>query len=294
MAVALGGARGFLSKIPVKLCHSDWVRNDILLFLRGGVFFCNGFLRPFPWIYTCCQDKEALEACNVGIKLTLTSLQFACPPLTHMRAYTLARSAHPGTRRCRAKNGALLRLTQCGVAEISCNKNVIGKIPIKMCEERAEWLPATKEWGGKQEEKEGGSRVWWKRNAGARGMREGYFLCWPLATLPLFGEKTKKHFGSFGLLSRSSLFFKSCFHLAHGSAPSNSWVSQTKSYFLIHSLSHIIILLDRVSRFFFQAFFSSTACSVLRVTSQPQWGKGCPARTLKGKSQGCSRSFAHT
>lgn len=77
-----------------------------------------------------------MEACNVGIKLTLTSLQFASPPLTLMRAYTLARSAHPGTRRCRAKNGALLRLTQCGVAEISCNKNVIGKIPIKMCEER--------------------------------------------------------------------------------------------------------------------------------------------------------------
>lgn len=82
------------------------------------------------------QRGGGMEACNVGIKLTLTSLQFASPPLTHMRAYTLARSAHPGTRRCRAKNGALLRLTQCGVAEISCNKNVIGKIPIKMCEER--------------------------------------------------------------------------------------------------------------------------------------------------------------
>lgn len=37
-------------------------------------------------------------------------------------------------------------------------------------------------------------------------MREGYFLCRPLATLPLFGEKTKKHFGSFCLLSRSSFF----------------------------------------------------------------------------------------
>lgn len=50
-------------------------------FFEGGVFFCNGFLRPFPWIYTCCQDKEegGMEACNVGIKLTLTSLQFASP-----------------------------------------------------------------------------------------------------------------------------------------------------------------------------------------------------------------------
>lgn len=113
-------------------------RRHFAFFEGGGGSFRNDFLRLFPWIYTCCQDKEegGMEACNVGIKLTLTSLQFASPPLTLMRAYTLARSAHPGTRRCRAKNGALLRLTQCGVAEISCNKNVIGKIPIKMCEER--------------------------------------------------------------------------------------------------------------------------------------------------------------
>lgn len=37
---------------------------------------------------------------------------------------------------------------------------------------------------------------------------------------------------------------KLCFHLAHGSAPSNSSISQTKSYFLIPSLSHIITLPD--------------------------------------------------
>lgn len=43
-------------------------------------------------------------------------------------------------------------------------------------------------------------------------------------------------------------FFSS---LAHGSTPSNSSVSQTKSYFLIHSLAHIIILLDGVSGFCF-------------------------------------------
>lgn len=93
-------------------------------------------------------------------------------------------------------------------------------------------------------------------------------------------------------LSLLCFFFRSCFHLAHGSAPSNSWVSQTKSYFLIHCLSHIIILLDRVPHCFFQACFSSTACSVLVLTSQPQWGeKGGPAGV---KGQGWACSFTHT
>lgn len=41
---------------------------------------------------------------------------------SHTHASTLAGPTYPGTQRCRAKNGALLRLTQCGVAEISCRK----------------------------------------------------------------------------------------------------------------------------------------------------------------------------
>lgn len=136
-------------------------------------------------------------------------------------------------------------------AEISCNKNLIGKIPIKMCEDRAKsWEPAS------QQSRGGGG--WWM----------GSVLLTTVLPPP------QKYILASCILSHSPSFLnKCCFNLAHGSAPSNSWVSQSKSYFLIHSLSHIIILLAGISEFFFQAFFSSTACSVLRVTSQPQWDK---------------------
>lgn len=170
-------------------------------------------------------------------------------------------------------------------AEISCNKNVIGKIPIKTCEERAESLPANEDWEGKDEGGGGGGQESLiergescrEKVRGREGSGRGRLRDILLADhwIPCHPSAWKKStFGFSWVLSPFFIFFfKSCFHLAHGSAPSNSWVSQTKSYFLIHSLSHIIILLDRVSQFFFQAFFSSTACSVLGVTSQPQWGK---------------------
>lgn len=170
-------------------------------------------------------------------------------------------------------------------AEISCNKNVIGKIPIKTCEERGKrGEPASQQRMRKQRRRGRGQERLMERGEHVEKSKRKR-RTWGIFSLlttgyPATPLQEKKHIlASFVFSSLSPLFFKSCFHLAHGSAPSNSWVSQTKSYFLIHSLSHIIILLDRVHHFFFQGFFSSTACSVLGVTSQPQWGKGGPART---------------
>ena len=249
---------------------------------------------PPPWLHYCYQEKReggGTESCNVGIKLTLAPLQFTSPSpnpthslthshththaRTHTHVYTLAGSTHPGTQRCRAKNGALLRLTQCGVLKFPAIKNVIGKIPIKMCEERGKSLPANKRMrkqrrgggggeggGGGWEsvmEKEGVSQreVRGREGSGRGGWGIFSSLTTGYPATPL--HETKNNTLASVAFSLTPLFlhffffffFKSCFHLAHGSAPSNSWVSQTKSYFLIHSLSHIIILLDCVSQFFF-------------------------------------------
>lgn len=191
------------------------------------------------------------------------------PPLltphtrTHKHTHWQAQHTHT------AKNGALVRLTQCGALTFPAIKKVIGKIPIKCVRKER---TASQRRVRAQRSGGGGQESWmeslkWVEEKAQGGEVEVYSPPgWPLDTLqPPSAWKEKKHLASSTFsLTPLLFFFESCFHLAHGNAPSNAWVSQTKSYFLIHSLSHIIILLDRVSQLFFSGpYFLSFAFSGL-------------------------------
>lgn len=222
----------------MKLCHFSLTQRQQCVFFWG--LFATASTAAFPCIVSSTSP-------------------FFLAPLTHSHTHTLASPTQPGTRRCRAKNGALLRLTRCGVLTFPAIKTWLGRYPLKHArKERQRIRKQGRGEGGRRAGEGKGSCV--DKGYKKRGIREGRWrdiLLFDYPATPVQQEK-KSILVSFTLslllsLSRS-LFFKCCFHLAHGSTPSNSWVSQTKSYFLIHSLSHIIILLDCVAQFFFFFF----------------------------------------